>query len=132
MAEQQTSFVFNEDMYNDAMAYMSTGLEWTIRRLDNDEEWNKHPEFKEMAIKDAIEGTVAEATFLGAAAALCGWKAPEQRVTGGKLHSGNFSEGDRIQMALLKADIIEQFPELPKEKANGAGAVAFYCGWLKQ
>lgn len=132
MSAQPTSFVFNEDMYQDAMAYMSIGLQWTIERLDKDEEWNKDPEFKEQAIKSAINAAVTEATILGAAAALCNWKAPEQRVTGGELHSGNFSEGDRIQMALLKADIIEQFPDLPKDKANGAGAVAFYCGWTKQ
>jgi hypothetical protein len=128
---QHTSFVFNEDMYNDVMAYMSASLEWTIKRMDKDKGWNADPEFKEQAIKDALDGVIAEATFLGAAAALCGWKGPEKRVEGGKLHSGNFSEGDRIQMALLKADIIEQFPELPKDKANGAGAVAFYCGWTK-
>lgn len=126
------SFVFNQDMYQDAMAYMSIGLEWTIKRLDKDKEWNEHPELKEKAIKGALDGAITEATILGAAASLCNWKAPAQRVTGGKLHSGNFSEGDRIQMALLKADIAEQFPELPKEKANGAGAVAFYCGWLVQ
>lgn len=131
MNEQQTSFVFNEDMYNDAMAYMSTGLEWTIKMMDKDEGWNANPEFKEQAIKDALESVMAEATFLGATAAICNWKGPEKRVEGGKLHSGNFSEGDRIQMDLLKADIREQFPELPKDKANGAGAVAFYCGWHK-
>jgi hypothetical protein len=118
-------------MYQDAMAYMSTGLEWTIKRMDKDEEWNKHPEFKEKCIKDALDGTIAEATLLGATAAICDWKGPEKRVEGGTLHSGNLSDGDRIQMALLKADIIEQFPELPKDKANGAGAVAFYCGWHK-
>lgn len=131
MNAQYASFVFNEDMYNDAMAYMSTGLEWTIKQMDEDEGWNQHPEFKEQCIKDALDGTIAEATFLGAAAALCGWTGPEKRVEGGKLHSGNFSDGDRIQMALLKADIREQFPELPKDKADGAGAVAFYCGWHK-
>lgn len=126
------SFTFNEDMYQDAMAYMSTGLEWTIRRLDRDKEWNEYPELKEKAIKSAINASKAEATILGAAATLCNWKAPEERVVSGKLHSGNFSEGDRIQLALLKADIIEQFPELSKNEANGAGAVAFYCGWTKQ
>lgn len=131
MNTQHTSFVFNEDMYNDAMAYMSTGLAWTVKRMDKNKEWNKDPEFKEQAIKDALENTMAEATFLGATAALCDWKGPEERVVGGKLHSGNFSEGDRIQMALLKADIMEQFPELPKHKVDGAGAVAFYCGWQK-
>jgi hypothetical protein len=118
-------------MYNDAMAYMSTGLEFTIKLMDEDKGWNANPEVKEQAIKDALDGTIAEATFLGATAALCGWKGPVKRVEGGKLHSGNFSDGDRIQMALLKADIMEQFPELPKAKVDGAGAVAFYCGWHK-
>lgn len=131
MNEQHTSFVFNEDMYNDAMAYMSTGLEFTIKMMDEDEGWNQHPEFKEQCIKDALEGTMAEATYLGATAAICSWKSPENRVEGGKLHSGIFSDGDRIQMTLLKADIMEQFPELPKAKVDGAGAVAFYCGWSK-
>lgn len=131
MEIERKSFVFNEDMYQDVMAYMSTSLEWTIRQLDKDPEWNQYPEFKEQAIKSALDNTIAEATILGAVAALCNWKSPAQRVTGGKLHSGNFSEGDRIQMALLKADIAEQFPELPKEKVSGTGAVAFYCGWLK-
>lgn len=131
MSTQSTSFVFNEDMYQDAMAYMSTGLEWTIKQMDKDKGWNAHPEFKEQCIKDALDGIIAEATFLGATAALCDWKGPEERVKGGKLHSGNFSDGDRIQMALLKADIMEKFPELPKAKAISAGAVAFYCGWQK-
>lgn len=131
MTEQRASFVFNEDMYNDAMAYMSTGLEFTIKIMDKDEGWNEHPEFKEQCIKDALEGTIAEATYLGATAAICNWKGPEKRVEGGKLHSGIFSDAERIQMDLLKADIREQFPELPKDKANGAGAVAFYCGWSK-
>jgi hypothetical protein len=131
MNEQHTSFVFNEDMYNDAMAYMSTGLEFTIKMMDKDEGWNQNPAFKEQCIKDALEGTMAEATYLGATAAICSWKGPENRVEGGKLHSGIFSDGDRIQMALLKADIMEQFPELPKAKVDGAGAVAFYCGWHK-
>lgn len=131
MNEQHTSFVFNEDMYNDAMAYMSTGLEFTIKMMDKDEGWNQNSAFKEQCIKDALEGTMAEATYLGATAAICNWKGPEKRVEGGKLHSGNFSDAERIQMDLLKADIREQFPELPKDKANGAGAVAFYCGWSK-
>jgi hypothetical protein len=128
---QNTSFVFNENMYQDAMAYTSTGLAWTIKRMDKDKEWNADPEFKEQAIKDALEAQIAMATFLGAAAAIYGWKGPEERVVGGKLHSGNFSDGERIQMALLKADIAEQFPELPKSTADSAGAVAFYCGWQK-
>lgn len=131
MDTQNTSFVFNQDMYDDAMAYTSTGLEWTIHRMDKDEEWNANPEFKEQCIKSALDADIALATFLGATAALCGWKGPEERVKGGKLHSGVFSEGDRIQMALLKADVMEKFPELPKEKAISAGAVAFYCGWQK-
>ena len=131
MNEQHASFVFNEDMYNDAMAYMSTGLEFTVKMMDKDEGWNQNPEFKEHCIKDALEGTMAEATYLAATAAICSWKSPENRVEGGKLHSGIFSDGDRIQMALLKADIMEQFPELPKAKVDGAGAVAFYCGWSK-
>lgn len=131
MNTQHTSFVFNDDMYQDAMAYMSTGLAWTIKRMDKDKGWNADPEFKEQAIKDALEADIEIATFLGATAALCDWKGPEDRVIGGKLHSGNFSEGDRIQMALLKADIREQFPELHKAKADSAGAVAFYCGWQK-
>lgn len=131
MTEQRESFVFNEDMYNDAMAYMSTGLEWTIRRMDKDEGWNANPQLKEQAIKSALEGLIAEATFLGATAAICNWKSPEKRVEGGKLHSGNFTDAERIQMGLLKADIREQFPEIPADTANGAGAVAFYCGWSK-
>jgi hypothetical protein len=40
---QNASFVFNEDMYNDAMAYMSTGLEFTIKMMDEDEGWNQNP-----------------------------------------------------------------------------------------
>jgi hypothetical protein len=128
---QHTSFVFNEDMYNDAMAYNSTGLAYTIKMMDKDKDWKQEPEFKEQCIKEALEDTMAEATFLGATAAICDWKGPENRVEGGKLHSGIFSDGDRIQMALLKADIMEQFPELPKAKVDGLGAVAFYCGWHK-
>lgn len=129
MNAQHASFVFNEDMYNDAMAYTSTGLQFTIKLMDEDKSWP--PEFKEHCIKQALDGTITMATFLGATAAICDWKGPENRVEGGKLHSGIFSEGDRIQMALLKADIMEQFPELPKTEVDGAGAVAFYCGWHK-
>ena len=129
MNTQHTSFVFNEDMYNDAMAYSSTGLEFTIKMMDEDDQWPS--ELKEHSIKMALESIIQLATFLGATAAICDWKGPQERVAGGKLHSGIFSDGDRIQMALLKADVMEQFPELPKDKAHSAGAVAFYCGWQK-
>ena len=77
MNAQQASFVFNEDMYNDAMAYLSTGLEFTIKMMDKDAGWNQNPAFKEQCIKDALEGTMAEATFLGATAAICNWKGPK-------------------------------------------------------
>ena len=123
---------FNEDMYNDVLAYTSTGLSWTIAQMDKDPEWNAHPKFKKKCIDDAKKACAIEAMFLGAVAASYDWVAPEERIKPGKLHSGNFTPEEREQMDLLKADVRDRFPELDEYKSGSLGAIAFYCGWKKK
>lgn len=127
MDMEKAKLSFNQDMHDDAMAYIEMTIDSMLAYKVKTGRTARKDKEREKQL--SMENYDMVPVMLGCVAGICGWTGPKERFDATHNTSASLSEEDRRQMDLLKADIEEQLPQ--NGDASGVATIVFGSGWRK-